>query len=139
MPDYVSVGAPEQPLPPGEWVTLDWRHEYSDAAGQHVDQGGPSVLNGPAYFSLTAAVTVRGLPAGTRGQVRSIEVVADDTARFDAGPPLEFTATGGDTALLYALPADRVEAGRRLRIQVIQFGDGPGVVAGGTAKLLFWR
>ncbi|MBW8481866.1 hypothetical protein [Actinomadura parmotrematis] len=139
MPGYVSVGTGAAlPLPAGEWITLDWDREYSDAAGQHVDQGGPSVLAGPARYSLTVALDVRGLPAGTRGQVRAIEVDADDTSRFESGPVLDFAVTGGDAALLYAVAAGALADGRRLRVQVLQSGDTAGTVGGG-AKVLFWR
>ncbi|WP_067485524.1 hypothetical protein [Actinomadura hibisca] len=139
MPDYVSVGTTgPQPLPPGEWTTVVWDREYADAAGQHVDEGGPSILNGPARYALTVGLALRGLPAGTRGQIRSVEVDAADTANFASGPVQEFTAASGESALLYSVPADTIGAGWRLRVQVVQHGTTAGTVAG-TAKLLFWR
>lgn len=140
VPDYVSVGITgEQQLPPNEWVTITWDKEYADSTHQHLDEGGPSILKGSAKYSLTASLTLRGLPTGTEGQVRAVEVDADDTAKLDSSPIQEFTATSGDTTLLYALPADTLGANRRLRVQVLQSGTATGSVVGGSAKILFWR
>ncbi|MGI5166269.1 hypothetical protein ACQEU3_18110 [Spirillospora sp. CA-253888] len=139
MPDYVSVGtAKPQPLPPGEWITVFWDREYADGTGQHLDEGGPSILNGPARYALTVGLALRGLPAGTRGQIRSVEIDAADTARFAAGPVQDFTTAADESALVYAVPADSVGSGWRLRVQVVQHGTGTGSVAG-TAKLHYWR
>lgn len=140
VPDYVSVGVTEeQELPPNEWITIDWGVEYSDGTKQHVDEGGPSILKGSARYSLTASLTIRGLPTGTEGRIRAVEVDAADTAKFDSAPVQEFVATSGDTILLYALPADTLDADRRLRVQVLQSGAGTASVVSGSAKVLFWR
>lgn len=140
VPEYVSVGVTaEQELPPNEWITITWDREYSDSNHQHSDEGGLSILNGSAKYSLTASLTLRGLPVGTEGQVRAVEVHADDTAKFESSPIQEFTATSGDTSLLYALPADTLSANRRLRVQVLQSGSATGSVVGGSAKVLYWR
>lgn len=140
MPEYVSVGvSADIPLPPSEWVTIYWDKEYSDSEGQHGNSGGPTVLNGKARYSLTAALSIKGLPPGTEGQIRAIEVDDDDTSKFDAGPLQEFLGSNGSTKVLYALPADTVNKGKRLRVQVIQYGSTPATVTDGSAKVLFWR
>jgi hypothetical protein len=142
VPDYVSVGiAAEQQLPPNKWITVTWGEEHADSTHQHKNEGGPSILHGSAKYSLTASLTLRGLPAGTEGRVRAVEVDAGDTARFDSSPVQEFTATSGDTTLLYALPADTLGPDRWLRVQVFQSGTGTGTgsVVSGSAKVLFWR
>lgn len=140
LPDYVSVGtAKPQALPPHEWITVFWDREYADGTGQHIDEGGPSILNGPARYGLTVGLTLDGLPAGTRGQIRTVEVDAQNTARFDAGPPMDFTVgADGGTAVLYSVPADAIGEGRRLRVQLVQYGATPGTFTG-SAKLLYWR
>lgn len=141
VPEYVSVGSTkDQALPPGEWLTVTWDKDFADADHQHSDQGGPSILNGPARYSLGASLILRGLPAGTEGQVRAIEVLATDTAKFEAGPAQEFSASSGDTFVLYGLPAAAINEGSRLRVQVIQFGSAPATVsAGSAARVLYWR
>ncbi|OLT37860.1 hypothetical protein BJF79_28835 [Actinomadura sp. CNU-125] len=139
-PGYVSVGATAaQPLEPTAWTTVGWNVDYADADHQHWDRGGPSILNGPARYALTAAVTITGVAPGTRLQARAIEVREDDTAKFDAGPVQEFTASRTDVHVLYALPADTVGDGRRVRFQVVQHGTAAATLTGGSAKLLFWR
>ncbi|GAA4105911.1 DUF1906 domain-containing protein [Actinomadura miaoliensis] len=140
MPDYVSVGVTgEQTLAPGTWTTIRWDKEYADSEHQHADEGGPSLLNGPARYSLTAAVRLRGVPAGTRVQARLIEVDAGDTARFDVGPVQDFVSSGDETNVLYGVSADTVNDGHRVRFQVVQHGGAEAAVTGGSAKLLFWR
>ncbi|HEX2315864.1 MAG TPA: DUF1906 domain-containing protein [Thermomonospora sp.] len=141
MPEYVSVGAGQgQSLPGGRWVTLTWDIEYSDTTRQHGDGGGPVLLTGPARYALSAAVTLRGLPEGTRVQARAVEVSAEDAARFAAGPVQHHTSVGPDgTSVLYGLPADTIGAKRRLQFQIQHDGQGPATVAGATAKVLYWR
>ncbi|GLZ13271.1 hypothetical protein Acsp04_35060 [Actinomadura sp. NBRC 104425] len=139
-PGYVSVGlTAEQALAPGAWTTIRWDKEYADSGHQHTDAGGPSLLNGPARYAVTASVRLRGVPAGTRVQARLIEVDADDTAQYDIGPVQDFRASGGDTFVLYGVPADTVNDGHRVRFQVVQHGDGEAAVTAGSAKLLYWR
>lgn len=140
MPGYVSVGtATPQPLAPGTWTTVTWETEYADADHQHWDKGGPSILNGPARYALTAYATIRDVAPGTLLRARAIEVDEDDTAEFAAGPVQEFVAARDDVHVLYALPADTVGAGHRVRFQVVQHGTAPATLTGGSAKLLFWR
>lgn len=139
-PGYVSVGATAaQPLPPAAWTTVSWNVDHADAGHQHRDGGGPSILNGPARYALTASVTVTGVAPGTLLQARAIEVHEDDAAKFDPGPVHELTASREDVHVLYALPADTVADGRRVRFQVVQHGAAEATLTGGSAKLLFWR
>jgi hypothetical protein len=139
-PKYVSVGITGDPqkLPATGWTTVNWDHDYADSQHQHWDQGGPSILNGPAQYALTAAITLRGVPSGTGIQVRAIEVDETDPETFEAGPLAEYIATSGDTFLLYPLPADSISKGRRLRLQVQQFGTAAASIAGGSAKINYW-
>ncbi|GAA2586162.1 DUF1906 domain-containing protein [Actinomadura fulvescens] len=139
MPEYVSVGATEQDLPPGVWTTVRWNVEYSDTEHQHADEGGPSVLNGPAYYSLSANIKLRGVPSGTRIQARAIEVENADPAKFESGAVQDFASVGDETNLLYGASADWIGKDRRVRFQLIQHGAAPATVASGTAKLLYWR
>lgn len=140
VPEFVSVGtATDQQLPAGEWVTLYWDKELSDASRQHRDAGGLSILIGPAFYALRVALKIHGLPAGSVGLVRAIEVVADDTAQFASGPTQEFSGTG-DIEVLHAVPADSIGGNRWLRVQVLLRRGGPAtVVAGSSAKVHFWR
>lgn len=139
MPEYVSVGTSEaQDLPPNEWVTVTWVREYADADHHHRNAGGPSLVEGPARYSLTADVRIEGLPPGTELQARTIER-RDSDGGTETGPIAEFLASNGATFVHYALPADTVGDGRRVRFQVIQFGTAPGRIVSGTAKALAWR
>ncbi|MBW8482234.1 glycoside hydrolase domain-containing protein [Actinomadura parmotrematis] len=139
MPDYVSVGTTRaQPLQPGSWTTLSWEIEYSDAEKQHPDGGGPGVLNGPAFYSLTASVRVGGVPAGTRVQVRVIEADTTGTG-YEGGPVQDFESTGDPLNLVYAVSADSVAKNRSVRVQVAQYGAAAGTVENASAKVLFWR
>ena len=140
MPDYVSVGVDgTQPLAPNTWTHVNWDHEFDDPNRQHADEGGWSVLNGPARYALTVGLTIRGLPPGTEGQVRAVEAARDDAGDIQAGPVAEFMASSGDTYVLYGLPADVVNDGRRLRVQVKQLGDAAAEIVDGSAKVLYWR
>ncbi|RSN68384.1 glycoside hydrolase domain-containing protein [Actinomadura sp. WAC 06369] len=134
-PGYVSVGAAAQPLPPAAWTTVNWNTDHADRR----DRDGSSILRGPARYALTASVTVTGVSPGTLLRARAIEVREDDTAKFDAGPVHELTASRADVHVLYALPADTVAGGRRVRFQVVQHGAAEATLTGGSAKLLFWR
>ncbi|WP_131739389.1 glycoside hydrolase domain-containing protein [Actinomadura roseirufa] len=140
MPDYVSVGTgAEQQLPPGQWTNVNWEIEYADAENQHNNPGGPSLLTGSARYTLTAAVKVSGVPAGTVIQARAIEVEIEDAGTFAAGAVQDFTSVGDETNLLYGVSADTVGKGRRVRFQVVQHGKEAAKLTGGTAKVLFWR
>ncbi|MFC0039791.1 DUF1906 domain-containing protein [Actinomadura rayongensis] len=140
MPDYVSVGATAaQQLKPGEWTTVAFDKDYSDAEHQHSDEGGPSVLWGPARYALTASVTLDGVPQGTRVQARAIEVKADDTSKFTVAATQDFVSAGEDTALVFAMSADTVDDGYRVRFQVKQFGKDAAKLSSAGAKVLFWR
>jgi len=139
MPEYVSVGMnEEQDLPPNEWVTINWGHEYSDSEHHHWDKGGPSVIVGPGRYSFMANVQVEGLPVGTEMQSRVFEVREDDGKVDSNGPIDEYAATGGTTFVHYALPADTVNAKCRVRFQVIHFGDVTAKITGGFAKGFVW-
>ncbi|WP_051712311.1 glycoside hydrolase domain-containing protein [Spirillospora albida] len=139
MPDYVSAGVIGQELQPGVWTTVDWGIEYSDAEGQHRDEGGPSLLTGPAKYTLSATLTLVGVPAGTRVQARSIEVDAADTSRHETGAVHDHLSAGDPTNLLFGMAADSVGRDRRVRLQVRQHGPAAATITGGTAKVLFWK
>jgi hypothetical protein len=139
MPDYVSVGVKDaQNLPPGTWVTVRWDYEYSDSAHHHRNEGGPSVVEGPARYTLNANVRIEGVPPGTRVQARAIER-ADSDGDEENGPIAEYVAADGSTYINYSLPADTVSSGRRVRFQVVQHGTETGRLVGGNAKALAWR
>lgn len=138
MPDYVSVGMDaEQDLPSGEWVTVNWGREYADAEHHHWNQGGPSMIVGPARYSMTANVRVEGLAPGTELQARVIEH-ADDGGDVANGPINEYVSSSGATFVHYSLPADTVGDGYRVRFQVIQYGTSGARIVSGTAKGLAW-
>jgi hypothetical protein len=140
MPDYVSVGATAaQQLKPGEWTTVAFDKDYSDAEHQHSDEGGPSVLWGPARYALTASLTLDGVPQGTRIQARAIEVKADDTSKFTVAATQDFVSAGEGTELVFATSADTVDDGYRVRVQVKQFGKEAAKLSAAGAKVLFWR
>ncbi|WP_019631299.1 DUF1906 domain-containing protein [Actinomadura atramentaria] len=140
MPDYVSVGiTAAQQLKPGAWTTVTFTKDYSDAEHQHADEGGPSILWGPARYALTAAFTVEGVPEGTRIQARAIEVKADDTDTFAVEATHDFVSTGEETHLVYAAPADTVDDGYRVRLQLKQFGEQDAKLSAAGAKILFWK
>ncbi|GLZ13160.1 hypothetical protein Acsp04_33950 [Actinomadura sp. NBRC 104425] len=139
MPVYVSVGVTDaQSLPPETWTTVDWPKEYADSAHHHWNRGGPSLVHGPARYSLTANVRIKGLPAGTELQARAIERRESD-GEIEAGPIAEYVASEGDTFVHYALPADTVGTGRRVRFQVIHYGTQTAQITGGSAKVLIWE
>ena len=140
MPDYVSVGtATAQQLPPGRWTNVSWHIDYSDTAHQHNDVGGPSVLTGSARYSLSAAVRVGGVPAGTLIQARVVEVEIADTDNYEPGPIQDFIAVGDETNVLYGLAADTVRKDHRIRFQLAQHGDTAATLTGGSVKVFFWR
>jgi len=140
MPDYVSVGtATQQQIPPGKWTSVTWDREYSDSEHQHNDPGGPSLLTGSARYSLTVAATVSGVPAGALVQARVIETEIEDTSKFEVGPVQDFLSVGDTTNLVYALSADTVRSGHRVRFQLVQHGDSAATLKDGSAKIFFWR
>lgn len=139
MPDYVSVGVKdEQDLPPNTWVTVRWDREYADAAHHHRTEGGPSIVEGPALYALTANVRIKGLTPGTEIQARAIER-RDSDGDVDSGPLAEYVASHGDTFVHYSVAADTIGDGRRVRFQVIQYGTETGRITSGSAKGFAWR
>ncbi|WP_067458214.1 DUF1906 domain-containing protein [Actinomadura macra] len=140
MPDYVSVGTETaQQLPPGTWTSVSWHIDYSDTEHQHSDTGGPSVLTGSARYSLSAAVKVGGVPAGTLIQARVVEVEIADTDKYEPGPIQDFVAVGDEMNVLYGLAADTVRKDHRVRFQLVQHGPAAATLTGGSAKVFFWR
>ena len=138
MPDYVSVGMAEgQDLPSGEWVTVRWDKEYSDAAHHHRNAGGPSLIEGSARYSLTANVRIEGLEPGTELQARVIERT-DSGDSVENGPIAEYVASNGATFLHYNVAAATVSQGHRVRFQVAQYGSGTGRITSGGAKGFAW-
>ncbi|MEW2354972.1 hypothetical protein [Spirillospora sp. NPDC029432] len=139
MPDYVSVGMAEaQEFPPDVWVTVDWGKEYADSDHHHWDRGGPSIIEGPARYALTANVQVEGLAPGTELQARVVER-DDESGNEEVGPMDEYVASGGATFVHYVVSADTVSRGARVRFQVIHYGTETGRIASGSAKGLAWR
>jgi len=140
MPDYVSVGTTtEQRLSPGQWTDITWETEYSDQHHQHWDKGGSGLLNGSARYSITVGATVTGVPAGTLIQARVIEVNVEDTSKVEGGPVQDFVSTGDTTNLVYALSADTVRKGHRVRFQLVQHGTADAALKSGSAKVFFWK
>ncbi|MER6817459.1 hypothetical protein ABT299_50105, partial [Spirillospora sp. NPDC000708] len=141
MPSYVSVGTTKtQKLAPGKWTNVSWQHDYADTKHQHADSGGPSILWGPARYSMTVAVTVSGVPAGTLIQGRVVEIDSKDDSKFEAGPVQDYVSAGDQTHIVYSLGADTIGKDHRVRFQLVQHGSGDAVVnTGGSAKVFFWR
>jgi len=139
MPDYVSIGVGEaQDLPPGKWVTVRWDKEYSDAAHHHRNAGGPSILMGHARYSLTCNVRIEGLTPGVELQARVFEIKDGTSEVVERGPIAEYVASEGATFVHYALPAESVTKGRRVRFEVVHYGTQTARLVSGTAKALAW-
>lgn len=138
MPRHVRVELGRaMPLPADKWSTLAWLEETHDPDHQHADEGGPSVLNGPAVYSLTASVTMTGMPVGAEYQVRVVEADGDGKGAATLGPIGEGLASSGDTYALYCANG-RVLEGRRVRVQVKPIGYAAKAAAG-SCELLYWR
>lgn len=139
MPDYVSIGVGEaQDLPPGKWVTVRWDKEYSDAAHHHRNAGGPSILMGHARYSLTCNVRIEGLTPGVELQARVFEIKDGTSEVVERGPIAEYVASEGATFIHYALPAESVTKGRRVRFEVVHYGTQTARLVSGTAKAHVW-
>ncbi|MES9606819.1 MULTISPECIES: glycoside hydrolase domain-containing protein [Actinomadura] len=141
MPDYVSVGTggDHQELPPGKWTEVTWSKEYSDKEHQHGDSGGPGLLTGSARYSVSVSATLSGVPAGTLIQARVVEMADGDSSSLQIGPVQDFISVGEPTNLLYGLAADTVEAGKRVRFQLLHQGAAAATIAKASAKVFFWR
>ena len=140
MPDYVSAGV-KGPLkiPTGKWTHINWAAEYADTTHQHADEGGWSMLNGPAFYSVSVGLVVRGLPAGTLVKLRAVEAHRTDESKVDGGPVQDYVMHDGDNSITYAVPADIISKDYRLRLQMQHNGEADAEVAAGGAKVLFWR
>lgn len=139
MPRHVKVGLGKaMPLPADQWTPINWRTEAHDPTHQHADAGGPSVLNGPATYGMTASLELIDLPAGTPYLLRTVEVDADGKDTPTIGPTLEGLAVEGGTSVVYSLGAGRVLEGRRVRLEVMPVGH-PATAAAGSCELLYWR
>lgn len=138
MPSHVKVALGKaMALPADQWTTLTWTTESNDPKHQHADEGGPSVLNGPATYDLTASITLTGMPIGTEYQVRAIEIDADGKGADTLGPIGEGLASSGNTYALYT-PTGEVAEGRRVRVQVKPIGHAA-TAAAGSCELNYWR
>ncbi|MFD0854476.1 hypothetical protein ACFQ07_19730, partial [Actinomadura adrarensis] len=135
MGQYVNVGInAAQDLPPNTWRTIEWGKEYSDNHHHHWDKGGSSVVTGPAKYAVRASVRITGLPPGTEGQIRITGVNAEDGSEREPGPIQEFTASAGDTFVLYANPIERVGKGHKARVEIIQYGTETARIVSGNLK-----
>lgn len=140
MPDYVSVGMTKaQEFPTDTWTTLEFDTEYSDDTHQHADEGGASVVVGPARYSLNAFVTVTGLPAGAEGQIRLTRVATDDSGDRQSGPIQEFVASSGDTYLTYTIAVDAIDDGRKTRVELIHWAAQAAQIQSAQLKCLVWH
>lgn len=125
------------PLPADKWTTVTWSKEVSDGGHQHADEGGPSVLNGPAAYVVTASLAIGGLPLGAEYQVRGIEVDADGKDPAENGPIQDYAASSGKSHTVYTITG-KVSEGDRLRVQVKPLGHAA-VAEAGSLQLMFFR
>lgn len=142
MPEYVSLGAnTATELPSNAWVTLRFDVEYADSKRQHSDRGAfPSMLTGPAPFTATVDLRIKGLAKGTECQARFVETDPDQDHKIvKLYAPVEFTGTNGDTFATLNQAAGHCDSGNHLYAQVIQYGDASATLTNAHAKVHFWR
>lgn len=132
----LTLGKPV-PLAADQWTTIKWSREVADSEHQHANEGGPSVLNGPAAYVVTAALALGGIPAGADYQVRAVEVDADGNDPDENGPIQEGKGTSGSSYATYTITG-KVAEGDRLRVQVKPIGHAA-VAESGSLQLMFFR
>lgn len=119
---YLSVGQTKaQKLPDSTWTTIEFDTEHEDSDHDHWDKGGASVVTGPARYRLNCYSKITGLPVGAPAQIRLTRVATDDDSDRQSGPILEFTGSTGDTYVTYVIASDYIGAGRKTRIEIVQW------------------
>lgn len=125
MTKYTSLawsGTDAKPIPPSTPTDVTWDTEYADPNRDHVDTGGPSILDGPNKFTLDAELVLSGVAAGDVVGTRLVEV----KAKTNPAEILEATRwrphavlPGGDgTFVITHQAVGAIQEGRKLRLQI---------------------
>lgn len=141
MPAYLSLGLDKDApldLTPDHWTTLAFDTEYADPDNQHAKGRFPSFLSGKARFTLNLSVVLAGLLPGVEGQVRLYEV--DEAGKRDskAYGIEEWRASEGLT-YVHHVSVGTVDAGNKLRAEIVQFGGESAEIASCSVKVLYWK
>ncbi|MGH3659875.1 MAG: hypothetical protein ACRDUA_24810, partial [Micromonosporaceae bacterium] len=84
-------------------------------------------------------IRITGLVPDTDVQTRPFEIDAGDDDRVVEHYPIqEDKATSGTTFVHYTIGAGLLQSGRKLRIEVAQFGDAPAEITTRHARLHHW-
>ena len=120
MPKYTSLGASEKAnktITSSDWAFVNFDTEYADQPKDHVDEGAnPSFLNGAAYYSAEADVTVTSPNTTGTVQVRFVEVDKNGKVLESATPGKFQLANGQVRAHHFGI--GHVSKDRKLRLQV---------------------
>jgi hypothetical protein len=139
MPSYLSLALDKDApldLTPDHWTTLAFDTEYADPDNQHAKGRFPSFLSGKAHFSLTLSVVLSGLLPGVEGQVRLYEV--DEAGKRDKVYPIEEWRASEGLTYVHHSTNGTVDAGNKLRAEIVQFGGEPAGIASCSVKVLYW-
>lgn len=139
MPSYLSLGldkdAPLE-LVANHWTTLAFDVEYADPDKHHAKGRFPSFLSGKARFTLNLSVVLSGLLPGVEGQVRLYEV--DESGKRDKVYPIEEWRSSEGLTYVHHVSVGTVDAGNKLRAELIQFGGESAEIASCSVKVLYW-
>lgn len=135
MSKYTSLGwsgSGGREIPAVTPTDVHWDTEYADQPKDHVDSGGPSILNGPAKYTLDAELVITGLVSGDVVETRVVEV----RAGTEPGEILESTrwrargvvASSDGTFTVDHQSLGAISEGRKLRIQIQHNGKTPALI-----------
>ncbi|RKN40751.1 N-acetylmuramoyl-L-alanine amidase [Streptomyces hoynatensis] len=126
---------------PGEWTTLNFNRAHEGGAWVSRDPQ-PSILVGPAYYTASVGVRVRGLAAGQEFQIRLAEYRERDDGGYERTGSLPISSPVHDAGEGHFshtwtgfLSGSRKG---RLRVEVLSNGEGEATVDWARAETLYW-
>ncbi len=128
-----------QELAPRTWSSLKFDRRHDGHSGDLYALVGTDEPDG-ALYDLSVGVTFQGLTPGTEVQLRATEYEPDGKGGWQVArnrPVDSPVHAGGNGHFTYAWKGN-LAAGRRVRVRLVQNGDGPASVTRATAEVFYW-
>ena len=128
-----------QELAPGEWTSLKFDRLHDGRTGALYSLVGVDEPDG-ALYDLSVGVVLEDLPAGTEVQLRATEYEPDGEGgwRVARNRPIDSPLQGGGFGHFTYAWKGNLDAGRRVRVRVVQYGGQPARIKEATADVFYW-